>query len=314
MADRGASRQLTEAGPPLYRQAWLPEGPARGQVVLVHGFGDHGGRLGPLVEPFVAAGLAVHALDLPGHGRSPGPRGHIGNWHEYGDAVLDLLGAIRPTAPQPPRPTFLFGHSLGGVIVLELGLRSGEALASGFGLRGVVVSAPALSPVGARRPLLEALSRPLTRLWPGFSLDLHLDRRALSRLIDDPVVYPDDPLVHRRISARMASETLAALARTRAQAGSWRLPLLVQHGSADRLADPAASQAFVAAARAGGATDVELRIYEGGLHELHHDLEAAASIADHLAWIERHLPATPAMPATPATNASLGRLLGEGGV
>ena len=287
----------------LFRQAWRPDGPPRGAVALVHGFGDHGGRYAPLVEALVGAGLAVEALDLRGHGRSPGPRGHVDAWHQYRQDVERFLFVVRGRTADGP--LFLYGHSLGGAIVLELGLRDGAVLERRVDLRGVVASAPALAPIGARRPVLEALSRPLGRVWPTFSVDLHLDRAALSRDVETNDAYADDPLVHGRISARAAREVIDALAWTRAEAAHWRLPLLVIHGTADRLAAPDASRAFVEVARAGGASDVTLRLYAGGFHEPHNDLDAAQAMADVRAWIVTHLA---------ATNPPPGRLLGEGGV
>ncbi|MGH2467720.1 MAG: lysophospholipase [Candidatus Limnocylindrales bacterium] len=290
----------------LFRRAWLPDGTVLASVAVVHGFGDHAGRYLPLVEALVPAGFAVQALDLRGHGRSPGRRGHIDAWRQYRDDVVALLEVVH--ASNAVEPLFLYGHSLGGVIALELGLRRGEELRARLGLGGVVASAPALAPIGARRPVLEALSRPLARVWPGFSLDLHIDRSALSRRAAEAAVDADDPLTHGRISARTARETLAALAWTRANAPAWRLPLLIIHGSADRLADPDASRGFAAAARAGGAPDVTLRIYAGGFHEPHHDLEADEALTDVRIWLEAHLA------GTGATNAAPARLLGEGGV
>lgn len=290
----------------LFRRAWFPDGAVRASVAVIHGFGDHAGRYLPLVAALVPAGFAIQALDLRGHGRSPGQRGHIDAWGQYRDDVLALMEVVQ--ASDAARPLFLYGHSLGGVIALELGLRRGEELRARLGLLGVVASAPALAPIGARRPFLEALSRPLARVWPGFSLDLHLDRRALSRRVDEVAAVAEDPLTHSRITARTAQETLAALARTRAEAAAWRLPLLIIHGSADRLADPDASRDFVGAALAGGAPDVTLRIHAGGFHEPHHDLEADEALTDVRLWLEAHLA------GLGATNASPARLLGEGGV
>lgn len=272
----------------LHVRSWHPDVPTRAALAVVHGFGDHSGRYGPLVEALVPAGVAVHAVDLRGHGQSPGPRGHIDAWRQYREDVAGFLAFVHGASEGAP--LFLFGHSLGGAIVLELCLRQGSDLQARNGLRGVVASAPALDPIGARRPVLELLSRGLSRVWPRFAVDLHLDRSALSRRLETAEVYAEDPLVHGRVSARTAQETIGALIWIRANAGGWRLPLLVTQGSADRLTAPEASRAFVLAARAGGASDVELRIYEGGYHEPHNDVEAEEAMADLRRWLFAHLP------------------------
>jgi alpha-beta hydrolase superfamily lysophospholipase len=180
-------------------------------------------------------------------------------------------------------PTFLYGHSLGGAIVLEWGLRRGS------GVDGVVASSPALRPRGVRSPVLERLAAVLSHVWPTFALDVPLETDALSRDPDRLAAVRADPLCHRRLTARATVATLEGLAWTEAEAGEWRLPLLIFHGTADRVIDPAGTIAFAEAARAGGANDVELHLYEGVYHEAHNDLDAATVEADVVAWLDRHL-------------------------
>jgi alpha-beta hydrolase superfamily lysophospholipase len=275
----------------LVAHRWAPlghESPAdprtRAAVAILHGHGEHSGRYGAVVDALTARGFAVHAFDLRGHGRSPGRRGHIEAWDEYRDDLEAFVAHVR-SQEAPGTPVFLYGHSLGGAIALEYGLRRPD------GLAGVVASGASLVPSGVRSPALEALGRALSRVWPTFSLKMPLEQVALSRSPDVLAAKGADELNHRWISARAATETLPALAWTSANAAAWRLPLLVIHGGADRIVDPEGSRAFAEAARAGGATDVELRIYEGGYNEPHNDLEAPRVMADVTDWLERHLAA-----------------------
>ena len=101
----------------LHSSCWRPRGDARAVVALVHGLGEHAGRYSTLVTHLTAAGFAVGGFDHRGHGTSPGRRGHIGSWAEYREDVRAFLGA---TGKQfPGRPMFLYGHSLGALIVTE---------------------------------------------------------------------------------------------------------------------------------------------------------------------------------------------------
>jgi acylglycerol lipase len=89
----------------------------RASLVLIHGFGEHSGRFTDMAECLVEAGIAVLSYDLRGAGKSPGQRMHINSWDEYHQdllAVQRYLSNYYPTAP-----LFLFGHSMGGAIVLD---------------------------------------------------------------------------------------------------------------------------------------------------------------------------------------------------
>jgi len=271
-------------GTELVARRWAAVGTPRAAVAIVHGLGEHSGRYGNVVRPLTAAGYAVHGFDLRGHGRSGGKRGHIGAWSEYREDIDSYLGSVR-IHESTGAPVFLYGHSLGGAMVLEWGLRRQE------GVDGVVASSPALRPRGVRSPLLERLAGVMSRIWPSFSLDVPLENEALSRDPERVEAARKDPLNHRRLSARATVATLEALTWTEAHAGEWRLPLLIFHGTADRIIDPTGTVAFAEAARAGGATDVELHLYAGVYHEPHNDLDAAAVEADVVAWLARHLPA-----------------------
>ena len=71
---------------PLFEREWEPEGDPRAVVALVHGLGEHSGRYEHVAARFTGAGLAVRAIDLRGHGRSPGPRGAT----RFEPAIADL--------------------------------------------------------------------------------------------------------------------------------------------------------------------------------------------------------------------------------
>jgi alpha-beta hydrolase superfamily lysophospholipase len=95
-----------------------------------------------------------------------------------------------------------------------------------------------------------------------------------------------DPLLHSRLSARAATEAMAAIDFTRRNAARLRLPLLILHGGADRIVDPAGSRAFVAAA---SSADKELLEYPGVFHDARAQ-DVRERIVDDIAdWLERHI-------------------------
>jgi alpha-beta hydrolase superfamily lysophospholipase len=254
--------------------AVLPDGPPRAAVAMVHGVGEHAGRYGALHAALAGAGFAVGAADLRGFGRSPGIRGHIERWDDYRAdtaAIVALAGSLAPG-----RPLFLFGHSMGGLIVLDFALHRPQ------GLAGVVASGPALVPAGVRRPLLEAAAKLLSVLAPRRTVELGIDPDGLSTDPAAVAAYLADPLVHGRVSMRWGAEILRTMAATRERAAAFPLPLLLLHGALDPINAPAGSSAFHEAC---GHPDRTLRLYAASRHEVHHDVDRRAFERDLLRWL-----------------------------
>ncbi|HEY74831.1 MAG TPA: alpha/beta hydrolase [Thermoflexia bacterium] len=261
----------------LYYQRWRPEGEPKAVLVIVHGFGEHSGRYGNVVDWLVPKGYAVYGFDLRGHGRSPGQRGYIHRWAEYREDVRAFLTFVQEQ--EPGRPLFLMGHSMGGLIVLDYALHHPE------GLQGVIGSGPALAQTGVS-PFLVALGRLFSRFWPRFGLDTKLDATAISR---DPAVvdaYVNDPLVHSVATARLGAEMTETMEWVNAHAADLRVPLLILHGGADRLVPPEASRAFLERVALEDKTYHE---YEGYYHEPHNEVGWERPLADLEAWLEDHL-------------------------
>lgn len=261
----------------LYCQAWRPEAAPRAVLAVTHGFGEHSGRYKNVVDHFVPRGYAVYGFDLRGHGRSPGKRGFIRSWSDYRGDTAAFLKMV--AEKEPHRPLFLYGHSLGGLIVLDYVLHTPE------GLKGVIASGPSLGAPGIS-PFLLAVSRILSVILPSFAMDTKLDATTISR---DPLVvkaYKEDPLVHSMGTARLGGEMNATVLWTQAHAQDIRLPLLIVQGAEDRLAPAPDSRRFFDHVTYADKERIE---YPGGFHEPHNDIEHPKVMADIERWVERHL-------------------------
>jgi alpha-beta hydrolase superfamily lysophospholipase len=265
---------LASGGVALFRRSWRVERPTAA-LINVHGLGDHSGLYAPLTESFAREGIAVHGLDLRGHGRSPGPRAYVGGWDDY----LDDLGAFARwvTDRESGLPLFVLGHSLGGLIALDYAIHRPD------GLAGVIAAAPPLGEVGVP-PVLMTLGRVMARVWPRFSLNVGMDLTGLSR---NPAVVETiigDPLFHRKGTARLAVAVPDAIARAHRDAGKLRIPALLLHGTADRMVPLEGTRAFHA--RLVG--DAELRVYDGAYHAIFFDDDGERVMADVVRWIRDH--------------------------
>jgi alpha-beta hydrolase superfamily lysophospholipase len=263
----------TKDGVEIYAQGWEPKPPPRAVVCLVHGLGEHSGRYAHVAEAFGKAGYATLALDQRGHGKTSGLRGHAPAFEVF----MEDIGSLLQEADRryPGLPQYLYGHSMGGGFVLNYVLQRRPQLA------GVIASAPALETAFRPPAWKVALGKLLAGCWPGFSLPNGLEVEVISR---DPEVirrYLLDPLVHDRLSARLGIDLLRQGQWALDHAGEFSLPLLLMHGSADRLTSAQASREF--AARAGdGCT---LKIWEGLFHELHNEPEKDSVMVYVIDWL-----------------------------
>jgi alpha-beta hydrolase superfamily lysophospholipase len=259
----------------LFGQAWLPEHSARGVIVISHGLAEHGGRYAGLAARLVDKGHAVYAIDHRGHGRSTGRRANI----ERFDYLVSDLGIFigRAQREHPDTPVILLGHSMGGAVALACALKYHKVL------RALVLSAPALA-AGEALPAFKVwIVKLLSAIAPNTGA-LRLPAAAVSR---DPEVvraYESDPLVfHGSIPARTLAELLLAMQRLQHTAHELRLPVLVQHGTADSLVPLAA--VYPIYQHLGIAKSRTLQVYEGLYHEVYNEPEHDRVIGDLEAWL-----------------------------
>ena len=262
----------------LFYRAWYPSGTVKAVVALVHGFGEHCDRYSTVTDALTQVGYAVFGFDNQGHGRSEGQRGHIDRWQDYRDNVCAFVAQVRHH--EPKLPLFVLGHSLGGLIVLDFALFSPD------GIEGIVVSGPPIRPVGIAKPYLVAIARALSGIWPRFAMDVGSGPEVLSR---DPAVISqilNDPLKHSMATVRWGTECLVAIAAVRQTIEKLQVPILLLHGSADKVNDVKGSEEIFERITI---TDKTLNIYPGSYHEPHNDLDRNQVMEDVVQWLNHHL-------------------------
>lgn len=265
---------LTLLNHEIYTFSAKPEGETRANVLLIHGLGEHCRRYDHVIEAMTRAGITVTAFDHIGHGRSSGQRGV----YRYATA-WELIKSFRDRIlkDDPEKPLFLYGHSLGGALVLTYAQRFPERL------RAVVSSSPGLGTVPEFSKAYVALMGFLTKIIPSMTVDNGLPSGNLYRGEADK--EPNDPLRHSRVSLGLGYD-LVTLGRDMIQrADPFPLPLLLLQGGADRCVDPSYTRCF---AEKPGNESVDFKFYPDGYHELHNEPFKDEVIRLIIDWILAH--------------------------
>ncbi len=246
-------------------------------IALIHGLGEHSRRYDYVVQALLNAGYAVSQFDLRGHGQSEGQRGHAPAYEVLLDDIEQFLKHSQTRCPD--KPLFLYGHSLGGNLVLNYVLRRQPKL------QGVIVSGPSLR-IAFKPPAWKvAIGRLMYSLLPKISLFNEINPAYLSRDRQVVQAYLDDPLIHKQITARLGIDVLDSGFWALEHAAEFDLPLLLMHGTADQITDAQASRDF--AEKAGACCT--LKLWDGLYHELHQEPERDQVLRFMINWLEQQL-------------------------
>lgn len=260
----------------IYSRGWVPEGKPKAAIMLVHGLGEHVGRYDHVAAALTEKGYALLGSDLRGHGKSGGPRGHTPSYEALLDDIADF--SRQTNEHYPGLPIYLYGHSLGGNLVLNYVLRRKPDL------KGVIATDAWLKMAYEPAAYQLALARLMIGIFPGFSQPNNLNTDNLCR---DPIVvqkYDTDQLVHDRISAGLFFGIYKNGLWNLEHAAEFPLPLLLMHGSADKIISAQACKEF--AARANG--KVTFKLWDGLYHEIHNEPEQQQVFAYMIDWLDSH--------------------------
>ena len=277
MADSNLSPLTARDGTSLVVIDWpLDKGPVRGVVLIVHGLGEHAWRYDHVAQRLNEWGFAVRAYDQFGHGDSMGPRGALPTSDRLLSDLAEVVDQSRARM-NASTPLIMLGHSMGGLVAgrfVSLATRPVEAL---------VMSSPVLDPgLGIFQKLLLAV-------LPRFAPDLRVGNGLNAAFIShDPAVvaaYKADPLVHDRISARLAKFIADNGPATIASAHLWIVPTLLLYAGEDKLVNAAGSRAF---AKAAPPEVVSAHCFEKLYHEIFNEQGAdRARVFDELKrWLD----------------------------
>ncbi len=240
----------------IYYQTWRPEENIKVVLLLAHGFCEHSGRYGNVVNHFIPKGYAIYALDHRGHGRSDGARVQIDHFTDYLKDLKTFFDIVHKE--NPDKKIFLVGHSMGSAISLVYVLRYQDELA------GLITSGARIGPPDTKP------NQPLS------SLSFTRDPAVIQAYKSDPLVY------HGPIPQNSAVFDMSHLIQD--QLPQIKLPVLLMGG--DGCDDGAQSHTIYECI---GSKDKTIKRYANALHEIFNEPEHPLVMADMEKWLESHL-------------------------
>ena len=247
-------------------------------VVLVHGMGEHSSRYTKNIIPQLnKANISVITFDHFGHGKTEGKRGHNPSFDKVLDSVEFIINKAKELFGN--KPTFLYGHSMGGNVVINYVLQRDNDL------KGVISTSPFLK-LAFEPPVWKLkIAKALLNIAPSLTMSSGLDIEAISRDREIVKAYNNDPLTHDRISPNFSLVFIETGDWAIKNAAKLDIPMLLMHGTDDRLTNYKGSEEFVK----NSGKNVEIKLWKGAYHELHNDIIKEEVISKVLKWINNHL-------------------------
>jgi len=262
------------------------EGPAKGVVIVCHGFGEHSNSYGELADHLARAGFASVVFDARGHGDLPeqyvkNPKrfyGIIPGYESFLDDIDDVAVWVKQELPGVP--VSLYGHSMGGNIALNYLLKRGQSE-----FASAVIESPWLGLYKEVGPFTALLSKVVGRITPNVSVRSRLEPEDITSHEPKAKEIEDDPNYHKRISLRMFSGIRDACAYAVKNAGALKLPTYLAIADNDRIVCNDAIRRFTG----GCGANVIIGRYES-YHAIHSDRNGARFYEDVITFLNDQNP------------------------
>ena len=286
----------------------VPESGPRAVVQIAHGIAEHVGRYDDFAAFLAKNGFAVVGNDHLGHGMSAKSKEELGFFAEK-DGWETVVGDMRKvyerfSAEYPGLPYFLFGHSMGSFLSRTYLIKYPDGLAgailSGTGQQpGIIVYAGRgmgrreIKKHGPRykSPLLNAMA------FGSYNQRFEPKRTVSDWLSRDPGAvdkFRSDPLCGFVPSAALFTDMMNGIGFNQKRENLSKmkkdLPVYFMSGDADPVGayGKGVKKAFESFRKAG-MTDVSLRLYPEGRHEMLNELNRNEVFQDILNWLNSKL-------------------------
>ncbi|KAL6906233.1 hypothetical protein ACP4OV_003834 [Aristida adscensionis] len=282
------SYERNSRGVEVFSKSWFPENHRMKAIVcLCHGYGDTCTFfLDGIARKIASAGYGVFALDYPGFGLSEGLHGYIPSFDTLVDDVAEHFAKIKANSEHKGLPSFLFGQSMGGAVALKVHFKQPNEW------NGAILVAPmckisddVVPPWPVQQVLIfMAKLLPKEKLVPQKDLAelAFKEQRKQEQTSYNVIAYKDKPRL------RTALEMLKTTQEIEKRLGEVSLPLIILHGEADMVTDPAVSKALYEKAKS---SDKKLLLYKDAYHAIlegEPDETIFQVLGDIISWLDKH--------------------------
>jgi len=267
---------LANDGVKLYAQSWKADSDQKKLVILIHGLGEHSGRYEHWAKLFNEKGYSFLTLDLHGHGRSGGKKGHIKSL----DVLLDDIDLIYNAGNElfPGYKKILYGHSMGGNLVLNHVIRRNRSVDA------VIVTSPWLKLYSEPSSLVLKITAFLKKFLPSLTISNQLKAEQISHDPEAVRNYERDPLNHDRISLKMFHELYQGGYHALRNVYKINCPFLIMHGTGDTITSAKASEDYVL----NTSKKTHLKLWPGQFHELQNEFVKEEVHSYIIEWLSEH--------------------------
>jgi len=268
--------QINRGNLKLHVTRWQSKTQPKAILLLLHGMGEHAGRYEDFAAELNKNDITVIGIDHEGHGRSGGDRGFFADWKLVVGDIEGLIDLINVHYPKTI-PRFLFGHSMGGGLAIQTGLRRAKEF------KGIIVSSPLIEKGADITNTTIMLVKVMNWIAPRMGAQ-DIDPQHISSIQAEVDKYKADPLnFHGKIPVGTGAALLDMMdhARNTIELVDW--PFLFLQADEDTLVDPRATRAYHDRVKSADKTFITYK----GKHEIHNDVDREKELKDILDWITK---------------------------
>jgi len=273
----------------LYTKSWLPQGKATANIFILHGFAEYSEKYDSVAKVLNAEGYAVFCHDHQGFGRSEGDRAYVEYFADYVEEFFTFHAVVMDKHPElASLPTFIWGHSMGGLIAFYTALKAQK---ENVKVKGIILTCPSFKPEPkTTKPINVFLVSVLRTIVPKFAVPWEKGPVSRHPLTHDAAIqkeFEEDPICyHGGLRIRWGSEMIHKIQDVDKRLDEFAHPFLLFHGTDDKIADIQGSRSFYQKSKAADKTYKEI---EGAYHELHNEVSPMKDIflKEMKDWLKR---------------------------